>query len=313
MDSPLPETSIVMANWNGRGWLEQCLPTMLAQSYRDFELIIVDNGSTDDSVAWLQENWPQVRLLVHPANRGFAAANNDGIRLARGRYIATLNNDTLLAPDWLKEVVAAAERTNAGMVASHIVRRHDPGVLDSTGITVDWSGTAWNRGWGKPAAGHYAGEVFGPSGAAALYRRAMLDEIGLFDGDFFAYYEDVDLAWRAQNAGWYCRYSAAACLQHHHSATGGRLPAQKLFLIGRNKIWTILKNYPWPDLFYMWPLIVATEVTAVVYHSLRHGHLVALRARLAALRQARRMIARRRPIRQRARLQPPLGRDYQKK
>jgi GT2 family glycosyltransferase len=309
MESPLPQTSIIMANWNGRCWLEQCLPTLFGQSYRDFELIIIDNGSTDNSVAWLQQNWPQAQLLVHSLNRGFAAANNDGIRVAQGQYIVTLNNDTQLEPDWLEELVAAADNANVGMVASQIVRWHDTNLLDSTGITVDWGGTAWNRGWGQPVgATIYSDEVFGPNGAAALYRRAMLDEIGLFDEDFFAYYEDVDLAWRAQNAGWRCRYSPAAQLRHHHSATGARFPDRKLFLISRNKIWTILKNYPWPDLFYMWPIILATEVTAVLYQTIRRGSLTALKGRLAALRQAKRMIARRRRPRRRARLHSPFHR-----
>jgi GT2 family glycosyltransferase len=299
--------SVLIVNWNGRQWLEQCLPALAAQTYLDFETIVVDNGSRDGSVHWLAEQWPTIHVVSLSHNHGFAHGNNLGIAQAHSELIVTLNNDTLVAADWLANMVAAAAEPQVGMVACHIQQWQRPELLDSAGIEVDWTGTAWQRGHNFPlAAAPAAGDVFGPSGAAALYRRTMLDEIGLFDEDFFAYYEDVDLAWRAQNAGWRCRYSPAARLRHHHSATGGRLPNQKLFLIGRNKIWTILKNYPWPDLFYMWPIILAGEATAVLYHTVRRGSLVALKARLAALRQAPRMIARRRPPRERPRLLCPL-------
>jgi GT2 family glycosyltransferase len=303
------QASVVIVNWNGRQWLEQCIPALASQSFAEFETIVVDNGSDDASLHWLAEKWPSIRVVSLPNNHGFAHGNNLGIALARSDLIVTLNNDTAVAPDWLAHLIDAAAEPQIGMVACQIKQWRRPELLDSTGIEVDWTGTAWQRGHNAPVAEALAaGDVFGPSGAAALYRRAMLDDVGLFDADFFAYYEDVDLAWRAQNAGWRCRYAPAARLRHYQSATGGRFPEQKLFLLSRNKIWTILKNYPAPDLFYMWPLILAGEATAVFYHALRSGSLMALKGRLAALRQAARMVARRQRPHRRATLQTPLRR-----
>ncbi|MEJ2748909.1 MAG: glycosyltransferase family 2 protein, partial [Anaerolineae bacterium] len=250
--------AVVIANWNGRSWLQQCLPTLAAQTFKDFSIIVVDNGSTDGSTTWLAENWPEVKLLPQKKNLGFATANNIGIRATKSPFVVLLNNDTLVDPGWLEALLTAVSEPDVGMAASCIVRWNQPDQLDSAGIVVDKAGIAWNRGWGQPAT--LASKpcfVFGPSAAAALYRRDMLDDIGLFDEDYFAYYEDVDLAWRAQRAGWHCRYTPDARVRHWHSATALKTPNYKNFLNGRNKIWTILKNYDWPALLWASPVIIA--------------------------------------------------------
>jgi GT2 family glycosyltransferase len=259
--------SVIIPNWNGRHHLTRCLPALRRQTYRDFEAIVVDNGSTDDSVTWLAHKYPDVRVLRNPRNVGFAAANNQAIRATDSPYVVALNNDTEPAKEWLAELVATVE-TDAvvGMVASQMLLAHAPDVIDSAGIEVDWSGTAWQRRRGEPADKDGAPEeVFGPCAGAALYRRTMLDEIGLFDEDFFTYYEDVDLAWRARNAGWRCLYAPRARVCHVHSATGRQDLSRKRYLIGRNKVWTLIKNYPWPDVLLWWPLILGFELAAVLY------------------------------------------------
>jgi GT2 family glycosyltransferase len=291
-----PTVSVVIVNWNGRRWLEQCLPTLEAQTFRDFEILVVDNGSTDGSPAWLAEQWPGVRLLAQADNLGFAAGNNAGIRAGRGRYIATLNNDTRAGPDWLAALVQAAEEPGVGMVASRIVQWQQPDRLDSAGIEVDWAGIAWNRGWGEPvdtaAASAY---VFGPSAGAALYRRDLLTGIGLFDESFFAFYEDVDLAWRAQQAGWGCRYAPDALVYHWHSATAGKVPGQKLYLLARNRLWCVLKNYPLPGLLLALPVIGLTDVLSTAYQTIRNRSGAPIRGRWAALQGARLVWRRREP------------------
>jgi GT2 family glycosyltransferase len=291
-----PTVSVVIVNWNGRRWLEQCLPTLEAQTFRDFEILVVDNGSTDGSVAWLAEQWPGVRLLAQAGNLGFAAGNNAGIRAGWGRYIATLNNDTRVGPDWLAALVQAAREPGVGMVASKMVQWQQPDRLDSAGIEVDWAGMAWNRGWGEPVDTAAApAHVFGPSAGAALYRRDMLTGIGLFDASFFAFYEDVDLAWRAQRAGWRCRYAPDALVYHWHSATAGKVPDQKLFLLARNRLWCVLKNYPLPDLLLALPLIGLTDVLSAAYQTIRNRSGAPIRGRWAALQGARRVWRRREP------------------
>lgn len=300
-----PLVSIVIANWNGRSWLAQCLPTLQRQTFTDFEIIIVDNGSTDGSVAWLTDNWPDVRVIPLKMNLGFAAANNVGMRAARGRFIVTLNNDTLAEPDWLAAMVTAVAAPDVGMVAAKILVWNNPDVLDSTGIEVDVTGTAWNRGDGLPADTLFSAEVFGPSGAAALYRREMLAQIGLFDEDFFAYYEDVDLAWRARRAGWRCVYAAEAQINHWHSATGGQNLPLKAFFLGRNRVWCLLKNYAWPTLLWTAPLLLFYDTLAGVAQSLRLRDIAPLHGRWQAWLTARHMWRKRIPEAHSVSLHPP--------
>lgn len=293
--TPMPLVSIIIVNWNGRAWLETCLPALQAQTCQDFEIVVVDNGSTDDSVAWLARRWPQVRLLAQSHNTGFAAANNAGIQATSAPFVVTLNNDTIAAPTWLAELTAVAAPPDVGMAASCLVQWQQPHVLDSAGIEVDQVGMAWQRGWGEGVETAVTSRpVFGPSAAAALYRRAMLEQIGLFDDDYFAYYEDVDLAWRGQQAGWRCMYAPGAVVRHWHSATAEAMPARKLYLVSRNKIWTLLKNYPSDHWRRALPAILAYELLAVVYQTARTRRSAALRGRLDALRQ-RQVALRKRP------------------
>jgi GT2 family glycosyltransferase len=301
----LPTVSVVIVNWNGRLWLETCLPALAKQSYSDFEIVVVDNGSEDDSVVWLAEHWPDVRLLAQRENTGFAAANNRGIEAARGSWIATLNNDTIADAEWLANLMAATDGPEIGMVASLVVFWASPDRVDAAGIEVDKAGMAWNRGHGQPVAEvPPVAEVFGPNGSAALYRRSMLTEIGGFDEDFFAYYEDVDLAWRARQAGWRCRYAPKAVVRHWHSATGGQLPWLKTYLISRNKLWTIAKNYRRQELLVRWPLITVVDLVVLVYRLATDRNLASLKGQLAAVQGMAKMRAKRRPGRVSVSLSP---------
>ena len=279
-----PTVSVIIVNWNGRFWLEQCLPTLAEQTYTDFEVIVVDNGSEDDSVVWLRENWPKVRVLGLSSNSGFAAPNNRGIEASRGEWIATLNNDTLLDREWLQNLIAETGDPQVGMVASLVVFLDESDQVDAAGILVDKAGMAWNRGHGGPIDDvSVPAEVFGPNGSAALYRREMLAEIGLFDEDFFAYYEDVDLAWRARRAGWRCRYTPAAVVRHWHSATGGQFPWLKTFLISRNKHWTIIKNYDRTEFTRRLPIILLYDLAGLFYRLAVDRNLAPLKGRLAVI------------------------------
>ena len=298
-----PVVTVIIVNWNGRSWLQQCLPTLAVQTYSDYKILVVDNGSTDDSVAWLAQQWPDAHVLPLDQNLGFASANNIGIRATNSPFIALLNNDTLVDPGWLEALVTAVSEPNIGMVASCIVKWNQPHLLDSAGIQIDRAGIAWNRGWGQPVdLAATPCDVFGPSGAAALYRRKMLDDIGIFDEEFFAYYEDVDLAWRAQRAGWRCQYTPNARVRHWHSATALKIPNYKNFLNGRNKIWTILKNYDWPALLWAAPIIITYDLMAAFYQTARSRNFAPIHGRLQALQLAQHMVTKRRPARQKARL-----------
>ena len=258
--------SVVVLNWNGRQHLEACLAVLREQTYQPREIIVVDNGSTDGSTDFVQQRFPEVTLLRSPTNLGFAAGSNLGLRVARGAYLATLNNDTLPDPHWLEELVRAMEADpSLGMCASKVLS-WDGAAIDSAGIALDRAGIAWERAKGQPAADEEdAAQVFGPSAAAALYRRAVLDEVGLFDERFFCFLEDVDLAWRARGMGWRCLYVPTARVRHYHSATAGEGSAFKRYLLARNKAWTIAKNYPSPYLWLHLPAIVLCDLLAVAY------------------------------------------------
>jgi GT2 family glycosyltransferase len=239
-----PRASVIIPSWNGARFLPACLDALRVQTLPDIEVLLVDNGSTDDTAA-VVARYPAVRVLRLTTNRGFAAAVNAGIRAARGEVIALLNNDTAADAGWLAALVAAlAAAPEAGMATSKVLLFDRRDVLHTTGDTLDLAGSPGNRGVWEVDRGQWDAQrdVFGASGAAAAYRRALLEDVGLFEESFGSYLEDVDLAWRARLAGWGCVYVPEAVVYHHLSATGGGAVAS--YLVARNRTWLIARNYP---------------------------------------------------------------------
>jgi len=237
-------------------------------------------------VEFVSQRFPQVEIIRNEENLGFAYANNQAILASESEYVATVNNDVQLDPYWLEERVRVVEcYPDVGMFACKVLYYHNREIIDSAGIWVDRLGTAWNRLWGERDAedDREPVEVFGPCAAAALYRREMLDEIGLFDEAFFAYLEDADLAWRARLAGWKCLYVPAARAYHIHSATGGMNPGMKRYLLARNRIWMIAKNYPDPQVLLNLPPIVLFDLASLLYNLCLRRDLAALNGRLAGV------------------------------
>ena len=298
-NSARPRVSVIILNWNGRDYLAACLPSLLRQTYPNFEVVVVDNGSTDGSGAFVEQQFPQARLIGNDRNLGFAAANNQAIRATQGEFVALLNNDTVADPRWLEALLAAAADPAVGMVATQMRLAHRPDRIDSAGVAIDRAGIAWGVDGGAPVAAApptAVTETFGASGGAALYRRAMLDDNGLFDEAFFAYLEDVDLAWRAQWAGWRALYAPGAVVTHHHSATGNRIPHFKSRLLGRNKLWLLAKNYPFPALLWYLPIIALYEGMSLAVAWRERRLRSALAGRWEALRRLPMMLARRRRL-----------------
>ncbi len=292
----MPKVSVAIVNFNGENLLRRNLPHVVRQDYQDFETIVVDNGSTDDSLKLLEDEFPDVRVVKLQQNAGFAAGVNRAIESSDGHYIATLNNDARPNGDWLSSLVAVAEKNrDFGMFASKMVFDHDPATINSAGISLDLAGIAWDRKLGEHG-GARSGEVFGPSAGAALYRRSLFEDIGGFDESFFAYLEDVDLAWRARLAGWRCWYVATAVVRHEHSATAVEGSSFKNFHLGRNKVWSILKNYPLPHLLYYLPLIVLYDLGAIPYTLIASRDPSILLGRLAAFIKLHPVLRRRRAV-----------------
>jgi GT2 family glycosyltransferase len=283
---------VIIINWNGRQYLERCLAALFAQPVEQAQVIVVDNGSTDDSCAWVIAHFPQVQIMALPHNAGFAVANNLAIRATTAPYVILLNNDTEVQPGWLEALIEPPEQdASIGMCAARVILADRPDLIDSIGIRVDALGFAWQIGHSQSAAAAFLKpiDVFGPSGAAALYRREMLDQIGLLDEDFESYYEDVDLAWRAQRAGWRCRYVSQAAVRHVHSATSRRQPDRKIYLVSRNRWWTLFRNYPIPRLWLMLPFIVVVDSVSLIRAWAQQRSLSPWKARRDALRGFSRM------------------------
>lgn len=282
----MPLVTVVIPTWNGRALLQDCLEALRLQTEHDFAIVVVDNGSSDGTLEWLREHHPQVHVIANRENRGFAAPVNQGILSSASPYVAVLNNDTEPEPGWLAALLAAAEsQSHIGMVASKMLFADRPDVINSTGICVDLAGIAWDRRGGEVDAGDdpQVVEIFGPCGGAALYRRQMLDEIGLFDEAYFAYLEDVDLAWRGRARGWRCLYAPQARVLHRHSATGVEGSPFKRYQLGRNKVRLLAKNYPFRELWWGLPLVAMYDLLAVSYALIARRDAHALRGRIAGL------------------------------
>jgi len=295
-----PPTSIIIPNWNGAHHLPTCLDSLRLQTYPDFEVVVVDNGSTDGSLELLENDYSEVRVVALPENRGFAGGVNAGIREARGEIIAVFNNDAEADPRWLEELAGGlARHPEAGMVTPKVLLFDRRDVINTTGDFYGVDGVPGNRGVWQQDEGQFDREeyVFGAAGVAAAYRRAMLDEVGLFDEDLISYCEDVDLAWRAQLAGWKCVYVPKAVVYHKLSATGGGRIAS--YYCGRNFIYLIAKDYPTALLRKHWRRIVRAQFD-IAWKALRAWRGEAARARLrgqlAGLRGLPRTLAKRRAV-----------------
>src|SRR3990167_347263 len=249
--------SVVIPNWNGAQELPACLDWLLAQSLKA-EIIVVENGSSDSSKELLYGKYPQVTVIPLPSNTGFAGGVNAGLRYSAAAghtYSALLNNDALADKNWLKNLVEVMEaNTRAGIVTSKML--NDTGeYLDSTGDIYTIWGLSYPRGRREADTGKYdeRREVFGASGGASLYRHKMLAEIGLFDEDFFAYYEDVDISFRAQLAGWKVLYQPNAKVHHHIGATSAKVKGFSTYQTMKNLPLLAIKNVPRGLVHKIWP------------------------------------------------------------
>jgi N-acetylglucosaminyl-diphospho-decaprenol L-rhamnosyltransferase len=281
-DAPL--VSVIVVTWNGRPYLDACLRAVAAQAGVEMETILVDNASTDGTVEYVRERFPAVRLVPLAENRGFAGGNNAGVREARGRFIALLNNDAVPQSDWLQALLRGVdERTRRVLVTSRIVYMHDPAIIDSAGDGMLVSGGAFKRHHGaRVDVALQSAEVFGVCGAACLMPKQLFEELGGFDEDFFASHEDVDLSYRARLLGYRCFYAADAVVRHHGSATIGRASGFAVFHGQRNLEWVYLKNTPASLLLITLPGHLLYMAAACVYFARIGAFGPFVRAKIAA-------------------------------
>ena len=284
--------------------LKACLRALESQTVDEFEVVVIDNSGT----RCLQTSSPRVRVIANDHNVGFGAAVNQAFRASNATYLATLNDDAVADPRWLETLLADAEaHPRIGMFASE-VRLAGTETLDSAGMLVAADGSSKQR---SPTALADADALL-PSGSAALYRRAMLEDIRLFDESFFLYCEDTDLGLRAQWSGWGCRYVPGAIVEHRYSHSAGRASALKAYYVERNRLYTIVKNFParmlWVAPFasvarYFWHLAALVSGRGKAAEYRQEGNsaamlpLLVIRANLAALFRLPGLLASRRKIR----------------
>ncbi len=280
--------------------LAACLASLEKQTARNFEVIVIDNSGQR-----LVPGNAGVRVIYNTRNVGFGAAINQAISASTAPLIATLNDDAIAGPQWLESLVDAIEqRRDVGMCASQ-VRLADDGLLDSAGMLLCLDGSSKQRGHREPPEKYLRmQEVLLPSGSAAVYRRDMLDEIGLFDESFFLYCEDTDLGLRARWAGWECFYVPDAVVEHRYSHSAGRASPLKAYYVERNRLFVAFKNFPMDlllrvpfhaSLRYFWHIAFGLQGRGAAAEFRREGHRAGslpgyvLQAHAEVLRQAPRL------------------------
>jgi GT2 family glycosyltransferase len=248
MDTKL---SIIIPNFNGKLFLKTCLDSIEKQNYSFYEIIIVDNASSDGSAEYIKENYPEIILIQNKKNLGFAAAVNQGIKISTSEYMFLLNNDVELEPDCISSLLNCIEKDeNIFAVSSKMVQYNDRSKMDDAGDEYTILGWTCKVGNGKsPDLYTTERKTFSACAGAAIYRKNILDKLKYFDENFFAYMEDVDISYRARIWGYKCVYCPEAVVYHLGSGTSGsRYNEFKIRLAARNNVYVPYKNMPWPQL-----------------------------------------------------------------
>lgn len=294
-----PKISLIIVNWNGYHHLSTCLNSILNQTLIPDEIIFVDNQSSDDSVAFVQKNFPTIKVVQLKNNRGFSGGNNAGLEYARGDLIALINNDIEADPLWLEESTKALQANPAaGLIACRICLFYSRNYIDTAGDFYFRSGYPSKRGWLQKYGNEYSYStwVFGACAGAAVYRKGMIDKIGFFDEDYTNYQEDVDLSFRAQLAGYRCLYVPTAIVYHKVSSSMGIKSTKRQYWSHRNHWFTLIKNLPLPLwVRYSWDIFIAEIfVLGSSFKQKRFG--VFFRSRVDVMRYLPTMLRKRKKI-----------------
>jgi GT2 family glycosyltransferase len=296
-----PFISVVLVSWNSEKYLVRCLDSLANQTFQDFEIIIVDNGSTDDTLNRLKTYKQGLHFTIKKldANYGFAVANNIGIRLAQGKWVALLNVDAFPEPDWLEQLLRAAkEYPSYNFFSSRQIQAGAPHLLDGVGDSYHTSGLAWRNHYNQPVNqyGLYRQEVFSACAAASLYLREDLINVGGFDEDYFSYFEDVDLGFRLRLWGGRCLYVPQAVVYHVGSASTGKLSDFVIYYGHRNLVWTYFKTMPLLFLCLFFPLHLLMNLYFLVSFTFKGKGLTILKSKIHALYGFRAVLKKRKEI-----------------
>lgn len=302
-----PLVSVIIINWNGEKYLNNCLKSILEQDYHSLELLFVDNNSIDNSVPFVRKKFNQVRLIENNSNIGYSGAANVGIKASTGEYILLLNPDIVLEKFFILKLVETMGREEVGFASGKLYRtsnaNNDQNVLDSTGHIIYKNRRVIDRGQDETDFGQYDQEIniFGVCGAAAMFKRKMLDNISIdgeyFDEDFFAYKEDVDICWRANIYGWHGKFNSDAIAFHYRGWKPGKRDKVSEFVRYhsiKNRYLMLLKNDFLRNVMIDFPRIFINDLAVFIYLILREPK--ALKAYLTVLKLLPKMFKKRRII-----------------
>ena len=303
----IPVVSIILLGFNNLNYLLHCLERLYKQSYLPFDVILINNGDAVESFVELEALYPVVQIKHFSYNLGFAAANNIGARLARGKWIALLNADAFPEPDWLENLLKASEQNpEYSAFSSRQIQFNKPYLLDGAGDVYHVSGLAWRNSYNLPSEsyGFEQKEIFSPCAAAALYSREEFLKIGGFDEDYFSYFEDVDLGFRLRLNGAKCLYVPEAVVHHVGGASTGKRSDFSVYYGYRNMIWTFIKNMPSPYIWIFLPLHISTVLFFALYLTWRGQGSAIWRAIFDALHGLPKMLKKRKDIQKNIRIKP---------
>ena len=264
------DVSVIIPNFNGEELLKDCLTSLKNQSFKEFEIILVDNNSTDNSLEYIENNFPKVRIIKLNKNFGFAKSINQGVKASKAKYVVFLNNDTEVEKNWLKNLVECVDNhPEVISVNSKLLNFYNRKIIDGMGILINEVGQARSIGWQQEDSGQYEEEqyIFGATGGASLFIREDFINLGMFDENYFMYSEEVDFAFRAQFLGYKSIYYPKAVVFHKHKATAKKRPRHIEYWQFRNMTQTIIKDFPTPLLIkdFRWLKIILVHLNTIFY------------------------------------------------
>lgn len=265
-----PKASVIIPSFNGEILLKDCLNSLAKQTFKDFEIILVDNNSTDNSLEYIKNNFPEVKIIQLNKNYGFAKAINEGVKLSQAKYVVFLNNDTKVDKDWLKNLVLCADsHPEVISVNPKILNFFNPKLIDGVGILINEVGQARSIGWQEEDRGQYEKQqyIFGATGGASLFKRKGFILVGGFDENFFMYSEEVDFAFRAQFLGYKSIYCPKAIVLHKHKSTAKKFPQHIEYWQFRNMTQVIIKDFPTQLILkdFRWLKIILVHFNTIFY------------------------------------------------
>lgn len=298
--------TVILVNWNGKTLLSDTLYALQIQTYKPFHTILIDNGSSDGSIEFINQKFPQIETIALGWNSGFAYANNIAIKKCRSPYAVLLNNDAVPSRTWLENLIAALDDyPSAGFGASKMLYFDNPRLIDRVGDAYTDAGVGKLRGRKKPSESFSKPEwIFGACAGAAIYRTEALKEVGLFDEDYFLINEDVDLSFRLQSRGYKCLYVPEAIVFHKASSSIVHDSETSIYYGHRNMEWVYIKNLPWGLIVKTLPLhIVYNFLAFLLFMRKKHGKTY-LRAKFDVVMNLNRLLKKRKNIQSEMKVSP---------